>query len=131
MKTIKKRTNNNRYFAFLFVLLLLFQSCTIYRKSPVSLKEAAKEQKKARVQYNNYEIYRFQRIVEKNSHFYGVKKEKGELVKSPIEANRLDNVRLHNESLSTILSIFVPVAIIGGIILIAANSITVDPGWGG
>lgn len=128
MKTIKKRTGS---IALLCGLVILLQSCMVYKKSSVTLEKAVQEQQKVRVEYEDYESYRYQKLISKDGTYFGVKKEKGELVNIPIDENRIVNVRLYNKSLSNTLTIVGPIVILGGVILILASSVDVNPGFSG
>lgn len=128
MKTIKKRTES---IALLFGLAILLQSCMVYKKSSVTLEKAVQEQQKVRVEYEDYECYRFQKLISKDGTYFGVKKEKGEMVNIPIDENRIVNVRLYNKSLSNTLTIVGPIVILGGVVLIMASTVSVSPGLSG
>lgn len=103
----------------------------VYKKSSVTLEKAVQEQQKVRVEYEDYESYRYQKLISKDGTYFGVKKEKGELVNIPIDENRIVNVRLYNKSLSNTLTIVSPIVILGGVILILASSVDVSPGFSG
>ena len=128
MKTIKRRTGS---IALLCGLAILLQNCMVYKKSSVTLEKAVQEQQKVRVEYEDYESYRYQKLISKDGTYFGVKKEKGELVNIPIDENRIVNVRLYNKSLSNTLTIVGPIVILGGVILILASSVDVNPGFSG
>lgn len=128
MKTIKNRTGS---VALLFGIIMLLQSCMVYKRSSVTLEKAVQEQQKVRVEYEDYESYRFQKLISKEGTYFGVKKVKGELVNIPIDDNRIVSVRLYNKSLSNTLTIVGPIVVLGGVLLIMANSASVSPGLSG
>ncbi len=92
MKTIKKQIHG---LALLFGFLILFQSCVVaYKPTSMPLSQIARRQEKVRVEYNNSEIYRFEKIEQKGNKFYGIKEVKGEIVKTSIEVDRINNVKI-------------------------------------
>ena len=62
-----------------------------------------------------------------DNQYYGVNKVKGELVKIPIDENFIKSVKLENETMSTILTIALPVTIVIGALAIIASSLS---DWG-
>ena len=130
MKTIKKQI---RGLALIFGLIILFQSCVVaYKPTSMPLSEVVKTQKKVRVEYNNSEIYRFEKIEVEGNNFYGVKEVKGEIVKTPIEVERINNIKIHDKSRSNWISLGMTTLILGGFILLVATTIEMQPSvsWG-
>lgn len=115
MKTIKKQSKK---LALLCVLLMLIQSCVVYGP-PIELTEAVKQIQKTRVKYQNDEIYRFQYLVQENANYYGVEKKKGQITKTQIDINRIENIRTFNKSRSVTVSVLTPIVIVGGVYVIA------------
>ena len=115
MKTTKKLI---KPIAFLLGLLILLQSCVAYKSTSVSLEEAVKLEKKAKIETKGYEILKFQKIVSEEGKYYGVKKIKGEKVKILIDSTGIKKVMLHDKTLSTVLTIALPIGIILGSALI-------------
>ncbi len=118
MKTIK---NRSKHLALVFVLLILIQSCVAYGP-PIMIEEATKQSQKTRVKYENDEIHRFLYVVEENDNYYGVEKENGEITKTQIDTNRIENVRTYSKSRSVTATIFTPIVLVGAIIGIAVVS---------
>lgn len=130
MKSIK---NGIRQLALVFGLIIFFQSCVVaYKATSMPLYEVAKSHNKVRVEYNNSEIYRFIKIEEEGNNFYGVKEVKGEIVKTPIEVERISNVKVYDKSKSNWRSAAIITGLLGGFILIVASTIEVQPSvsWG-
>lgn len=119
MKTIKKQI---RPITFLFGILIMLQSCVAYKSQNFTLEEAAKTDSKVKVQTVTNENLKFKRIGVENGQYYGVKKVKGELVKVPLDRTMLNKIKVKDKTLSTILTIALPIVIIAGGALIFQDS---------
>ena len=113
MKTIKQHLKR---VAHLLVLLMLVQACTVYKGKSVSLDRAVDEVTKTELVTTNDVTHKFKRIVKEDGHYYGIKKSGREMIKVPIAENRVKAVRLHDKTLSAILSIGIPAVLAGAII---------------
>ena len=72
MKTLKTHI---KLVALFFSVLLMLQSCTVYKSAPITLDEASKANNKVRVYNKNGEKLTYSKIVVFNDgHYYGVKK---------------------------------------------------------
>ena len=125
MKSIDKHL---KVVVFIFVTLMLFQSCTVYKSASVTLDEASKSNTKVRVVKTNGEKVKYSRIVAlKDGHFYGVQKVNGLSNNIPIHQDDIVRLNLKNRETSTILSIGIPVVIIG-IIAYSFRNLSIG-GW--
>lgn len=124
MKTIKKQIN---FIAITFAIITLFQSCKAYHKNPVTLKQASEEFKRTKVQTVSNEIFKFRGIKYENNQYYGVQKVKGEMINMPLEEKYIKSVKSENETMSTVLTIALPVTIILGALVIIGSSLS---DWG-
>ncbi len=111
MKTIKKQIKS---VTLILSMLILLQGCTVYKSVSVTLEQAAKEENKVRLETTSGEKLKFKRIGIDNGEYYGVKKVKGNIVKVPLNSNYIKNVKLKDKTLSTILTIALPIAILVG-----------------
>lgn len=102
MKTLRKQLGE---LAVLLSALILFQSCVIYQRTPVTLAQAADANKKAKVEMKSHEKYRFKSIISENGEFYGLKKVDEDMVKIPLIENNILNIRLQDSSTSTLTTI--------------------------
>ena len=124
MKTIKKHL---KVFALFFSVLILIQGCTIYKSTSVTLEEASKTNNKVRVEKRNGEKVKYSKIVVLNDgNFYGVKKEKYLFNNILIDQNDIDKIQLKDKTMSTILTVAIPVVIIGVIAYALRDGIAVD-----
>jgi hypothetical protein len=111
MKTLKKQIKS---IVQILSLLILFQSCKSYYPNSVSLEKAVKDGKSASIIYNNDRVNTldFDKIVKIDTVYYGIKKYRGELVKTPIE---LENTEFIYKN-PTAFQIILGVVLLGGII---------------
>ena len=99
--------------ALFLCVLLLFQSCVVYHKTPTTLEKASQERIKTKITNIEGETFKYKYITFEEGQFYGVHEpeERGEFVKVPLESEDIINVRTKNKSASswvTILVITVP-----------------------
>ena len=106
MKAIRKRLKAITLF---LTVLLLFQSCVVYHKTPTTLEKAAQEEIKTKVTNTNGDIFKYKYITFEEGQFYGVHEpeERGEFVKVPLESEDIINVRTKNKSASSWVTILV------------------------
>ncbi len=121
MKTLKKHF---RSISFIMAISILFQSCKAYHNDSVTLEQASKEFKQSKIQTHTNETLNFRGIKKENNQYYGVKKVKNELVNIPLNEEFIKSVKLQNETLSTVLTIALPVVIIGAGLAIIAPSLS-------
>ena len=115
MKTLKKHI---KPIALIFGVLILFQSCMAYKQTSVSLEQAVQSEKKTKIETKSNESLKFRRISFEDGKYYGVKRVKGEIVKIPLDSTGIKKVLLHDKTLSTVLTIALPIGIILGASLI-------------
>ena len=124
MKTLKKQI---RIIALSLALLVVFQSCKVYHSDSVTLEQASREFKRTKIETKNNKILKYRGVKFEDSQYYGLKKVKNGIVNVPIDENFIKSVRLENETMSTILTIALPVVIIGVGLGMAAASLS---DWG-
>lgn len=124
MKTIKKQI---KLIVLIFLVVILFQGCKAYYAESVTLEQAVKEHKRAKVETGKNQTFKFQSIIFENDQYYGVKIVNGENVKIPINQTDLSKVRLENKSMSVIGTIGVSV-LIGFAILVGVAGIALSGG---
>ncbi|MFT6797439.1 MAG: hypothetical protein ACJART_002590 [Maribacter sp.] len=101
--------------ALFFMTLTLFQSCVAYQNTPVSLLQAEQSKKRVKMKTSADQTFKFKQIVLEENQFYGLKKEKGEIVKIALHNNDANKVFLHNKGKSTwrtIAVIVVPLIVV-------------------
>lgn len=113
--------------ALFFMATLLFQSCVVYQKNPVSLLQAEQLQERVKLKTSANQTYYFEQIVLEKEQFYGLQKEKRELVSIAIADSGTTNVFLRSKNKSTIATIgLILVPVIG--LIIYGRTMTFNPG---
>jgi hypothetical protein len=131
MEAIKKRLKAT---AWCLTILLLFQSCVVYHKTPTTLEKASREQTKTKITNTNGELFKYGYITYEDGIYYGINKKSGELVKTTLDQEYINKVVTKNKSASTWVTvgvIGVPVLflVVGGIIV--SNNVGLEGGaWG-
>ena len=106
--------------AVLFAILLLIQSCTVYKSANVTLEQAAQNGSKTKVITHDGGKLKFKRIGFENEHYYGLKIVNKKEVKIYLDPNTIKTINEKNKTVSTILTIVGPV--LGGTITTVAVS---------
>ncbi len=112
MEAIKKQIKT---IALFLTILMLFQSCVVYHKTPTTLEKASQEQIKTKVTDTNGEVAKYKYITYDSGVFYGVNKKSGELIKTPLDENEILQLLVKNKSASTWVTaavIAIPVIVI-------------------
>lgn len=97
-----------------FMAMTLLQSCIAYQKTPVSLPQAEQSKKQVKIYLSSNQTDYYKQIVKEEKDFYGIKKQKGEIVKIAIPNDGTSEVFLHSKKRSawaTVATILVPVSI--------------------
>jgi hypothetical protein len=118
MKTIKKQFKS---VALILSMVILLQGCTVYKSTPITIEQVAKEEQKVKVITKDNVKLKFKRIGFNNDGYYGVKKQKGEIIKTHLDPSFINNIKEKDKTLSTILTIALPVGILVGIALIIGD----------
>ena len=120
MKTLR---NYLEQLGMLLCALILFQSCVVYQKTPVTLAQAADANKKAKVEMKSHETYRFKSIALENGQYYGLQKAHNDPVKVPLDADGILKIRLQDKSASTQSTVFLGIVAVGVPVIIYVVSI--------
>jgi len=120
--------------SYLLTFLMFLQSCTVYHSTPSSVEKAIASQNKVKVDVKTGEPYKFNRIKSDEDGVYGIVKIKSSTYKKlkervivPNEGAKyghvklsdleLQNIRLKNRTASTIITIAIPVVILGALVI--------------
>ena len=123
MKTIKIHL---KVVALFFSVLILLQGCTVYKSANVSLDDAYKSQTKVKVKTNDNRTLKFKRIAFEDGSYYGINESykddpfeqyNKELIKTHIDVENIENIRIKNKTMSTILPFAIPVVLLGALII--------------
>lgn len=110
-------------YVLLLTALIMFQSCVVYHKTPVPLEQASQTRTKSKLIMPDGAVAEYKYLTEEKGVYYGVKKKKGDLQKTPIESHPDLEVFLKNEADSRWASLSLIIAPVGiGYLLAWANS---------
>lgn len=104
-------------FCFFMVTTLLFNCCTIYKNTPISLEEAVISKKKVKVITVSNEKLTYKQIQKKDTLYYGITIVNGDKISVPLNPDRIKTVKPKNKALSTVLTVG---GITTGVLLLAA-----------
>ena len=119
-KTIKKQLKS---IALILSMLILLQGCTVYKTTPITKEQAANEEQKVKVITKDNVKLKFKRIAFENGKYYGVRKVDGKMMKLLLDTDAIESIKEKDKTLSTVLSIGIPVIIVGGLTAVAALGI--------
>ncbi|MBC2839865.1 hypothetical protein [Robiginitalea sp. SC105] len=97
---MKPISMNLRICALLMTALILFQSCVVYHKTPVSFDDAVQANTKSKVVTSDGETAVYNHILLEDSQYFGVNRKNGVHLKTRIENDRNLEVYLKNKSKS-------------------------------
>ena len=111
-------------------MLLVFQSCKVYQSKTVTVNEAILSTERVKVNNFNNESYKFESLYKENEQLYGYTKIESrtakKLTEQIVEVNvkfvkillsekTIKEYHLQDKTLSTVLSVAIPVAVVIGI----------------
>ena len=113
MKKIRKQIEQ---LVLLFASLIILQSCAVYQKTPVSLEQASKQDVRAKIKTKTNESFLVLKIIYEDDKYFGLQRVNGEKIRITLHADDINSIRLHDKTLSTVLSIGMPLGIVLGVI---------------
>ena len=143
MKTIRKHL---RLVSLFLAITFFIQSCRVYHSSTASIDEAVQSNDKVKLEAAE-DTYVFQELQRENGNIYGITKRKSvtadllsaqivedtkdqKNVKILLRNDQLNNIHLQNKTMSTLATIGIPLVVVGVILIIAANSMDFNFGFG-
>lgn len=108
MKRIKMQST---FLLLLCSLGILFQSCRVYHHESVALNDAVNSEKRVKIHNKNGKTLKFNRIEEIDEKFYGITERRYDLVKTELNIEELDRVRLQNKTWSVVYGIGIGVVV--------------------
>ncbi len=124
---MKLKNTSLKFFCWLFILIITFESCAVYHRTPISLLEASQIDKKVQVTTSNNRKIELNRIEKENDVYYGYKHIKRVETKIPLNEKDIVKVRKKDSAASTFLNIGICVTGIG--IVVLALYLSADTGW--
>lgn len=140
MKTIN---DNLKLVSILLLIVFLFQNCVVYHSKTTTLDEAVQSGQRVKIITNDNNIYKFKSIQKKDGQVVGLVNKRSSAAKKfstfqdtikykyPIVAvliseNSIKEIYLKNKTLSTILTIGIPITIVVGLVVTAALTFSLD-----
>ncbi|MBT8235656.1 MAG: hypothetical protein KJO04_05655 [Bacteroidia bacterium] len=123
------RKNHKKRFksiTILLALLVLFQGCVVYHKTPTTLEQARQEHIKTKITNTDNETMTYKYITYEEGTFYGVTTRYGKEVKKPLNDEDIVRIITKNKSAST----WVTVTVIAGPIIALIIAMIAVPGFG-
>ncbi len=120
MKKLESTKKQLRPIAWLMAIAMIIQSCTVYKSTPLNLEQAVQKESKVRITTNSNKTFVYKKIVIDEGKYYGVERIKGKKINIPINEDLVKSIQIRNESLSALLSVGIPIAVIVGISVINA-----------
>jgi len=120
MKTLKKQT---KLLALILSVIILFQSCAVYQKTPVSLEQASKQDVRAKIKTKTNESFLVLKIIYEDDKYYGLQRVNGEKIRIALHADDINSIRLIETS-PNFRSILLPLGIIlalSGILVVSSD----------
>lgn len=115
----------------LLALVLVLQSCATYKQTSISIDEAVEKKSNVAVRTTMNTKLTYDRIEKTDSIYYGIKKAKKVIRKTPIDTSKISSIHEYDKltsTLGTIILFAIPVAII---IIIASQDYAPDFGGSG
>ncbi|GIZ09208.1 hypothetical protein [Flavobacterium sp. UMI-01] len=117
---MKGKKHQQQLICLLLTIVIVFQSCTVYKKTPVSLNDAMNSNGKAVITTTANVKNKYSQILLLEGNYYGiVKTNKGESKVLLIE-NEIKSIRVHDKTASTIGNIAIVIGTVGAVFFIVA-----------
>ncbi|MBC8753430.1 hypothetical protein H2O64_02025 [Kordia sp. YSTF-M3] len=98
MKTLKKQS---RFFSMLLILLMLFQSCQVYKTKSSTIDEAVASKHRVKIHTKSGGKIKYKKIFKEDGVYYGLKRSDT----LQVNISDIDRIRLKNRTLSTIYTV--------------------------
>lgn len=147
MKRIRRKLH---WISVFLMLSIILQSCSVYHSQTATIDQAIQSADRVKIISPTNDAYKFKRIEKINEEIYGISKRKSFTAKElnsqiiPKHSDQknvgillidhnISSIHLKNKSASTIITIAIPIVMIGTIIGIgyaAADNVSIDMDWG-
>lgn len=111
-------------------LVMMFQSCTIYKKTPISISQASQISKKVLVKTTTNSTLKLDRIEKKDSIYYGLKTIRGNETRMALKETDIVSIRPYSKSQSTTATLVLIVVPIAFAIVITIANMDFAPDFG-
>lgn len=122
------RRSNFKQKTICAVLAISFslQSCVIYKKDSISLKEAEAKNQKTLIINTDNSKHKYKRIIQIDSQYYGEIKKDSKYDKVLLPENEIKNIYTMDKSASKIANVAIILLTMGGIIIISTLDFAPD-----
>ena len=125
---MKRIRNHLKIYSCILILAILCQSCVVYHKNPVSLEQAARENAKTKILFEDGKVMKYESVTHKDQQYFGTSKTRFDWINIPIEENAVSEVRVKNEKGSGTFTAATVIVAVGALVWIGASSFSVDAG---
>ncbi len=101
--------------SWLLVIVMVVQSCTVYKSTPITLEQAVQNESKVKIVTNRNQTFIYKKIVFDEGKYYGVERVKSKKISIPINEDLVKSIQMKNQVLSALISVATPIVIIIGI----------------
>lgn len=123
---MKKFNLKLKRLSVLLSVLIIAQSCQVYRTSSISLDEASKIDEKVKVQTIEGKRIEFKKIDKEEDFYYGLKRKKGELVKIPLNHEDIVGIFPKHKTASIVNTILLSLVVVGLVTVIISSIVNID-----
>ncbi|MEN8187697.1 MAG: hypothetical protein ABFR05_11260 [Bacteroidota bacterium] len=145
---MKKIRVNLKSISLSLVFLMILQGCSVYHSKIATVDQAVQSNNKVKVETSSNNNYIFNELIKEGDVVYGIAKKNSATakllsenivdinygkkhVKILLSEEYYNQIHTKNQTLSTVLSIGVPLLGLVGVIIIGKKSVDVNtPGWG-
>lgn len=103
----------------------MLQSCSVYKKTPVTIDEAAKSNSRILIRRTDDTKLKLKRIENVDGAYFGVKRIDGKIVSLPLDEKNLKSIRVLDKTKTTLGNVSIVVLTLGVILIFIAAS-TID-----
>jgi len=114
----------HKWLCYLLTMSLLFGSCHVYQKIPVTLEEASASNQRVKIITADNKKLFFKRIEKTDSTYYGLQESELDIIKKQIKKEEIQQVQIINKSKSRLLTIAGVTVSIGLLVALITSS-----GW--
>jgi DNA polymerase III alpha subunit len=128
---MKSKIHKAKFVCLFLAVLMIVQSCTVYKSTPISISQASQISKKVLVTTTTNSKLKFSRIEKTDSIYYGLKTVKGNETRIALKEADIASIRPYDKSKSktaTLVMIIIPIVVVIGVII---ASMDFAPDFGG
>jgi hypothetical protein len=129
---MKRKNLKNKTVSFLLVITLILQSCSVYKKTSVTIDEAVTADRKILVVKTDNTKLKFKRIEQTDGIYYGLLKTRAGIERIPLTESDLKTIRVLDKTATTVGNVAIVVGSLGVVLLVIAAAALASLGddWG-